>query len=121
MRKIVVFDSGWGGEVIRNYVERRLPVEVEKVINWEDGVYGEKSAGEVRFLVEKALMPYIGRTGVIILAEQIVGVKAKGYLERKYPMQRFVAYERGAYSFREVCVALKLRGVDGEERRRIEV
>ncbi len=95
MLKVLVFDSGWGGELIGDYIEEELPVRVTKLIDWRSGAYSEKSAGEIRMLSEMALARHIGTVDVIVLADAVVWLAAGGYLSQRYPEQVFVGYGRG--------------------------
>jgi len=92
--KIVVFDSGYGGEFIADFLEEELPMEVERVIDFKNAPYEDKKEVEIRELVERALQDYIGRATVIVLAEAGVTLAAQQYLEGKYPNQKFVGYGR---------------------------
>lgn len=92
MLKIVVFDSGWGGDLIGDYLERELPIKVERVIDWKNGPYSEKSPGQIMFLTEEKLRPYIGDADVIVLTETATALTTIEYLRRKYPEQAFVGY-----------------------------
>lgn len=92
--KIIVFDSGWGGDVVADYLEQALPIEIERLIDWKKGSYGEKSVGEIRLLTEMALLPHIGKAELIVLAETVVALSAIDYLKKKYPGQIFVGYGR---------------------------
>jgi len=95
MLRVLVFDSGWGGELIGDYIAEELPVEVIKLIDWRNGPYSEKSAGEIRLLADMALSRHIGEVDVIVLAETAVWMAAGEYLKERYPEQIFVGYGRG--------------------------
>jgi len=89
MRKVVVFDSGWGGEVVANYLAQELSVaEIVRVINWGRRIYAgnELDVGAVA----ECLEPYIGKVDLIILGGYGVGTVLP-LLERGYPEQAFVA------------------------------
>lgn len=94
MREVVVFDSGWGGKLFADYLEEELKiVEVVRVIDWEKGAYSQYSESEIRVLTEAALMSYIGRVEVIVLASYSITVAALEYLREKYPEQKFVGFD----------------------------
>lgn len=94
MLKVVVFDSGWGGEMFADYLEKKVPVvEVMRVIDWRKAPYSEKGRTDICVLAEKALKPYIGTADVIVLASYAVTVAALSYLKWKYPEQKFVGFE----------------------------
>lgn len=91
MLKIVVFDSGWGGECFANYLEDELPiVEVIRVIDWRHAPYNRLEAEKVLECTEKALLPYIGTVDVIILASYEATISSLEYLKKKYPKQKFL-------------------------------
>lgn len=92
MLKVVVFDSGWGGDLVADYLEEKLPIEVERVIDWRSGSYSEKSPGEIRLLTEMALLPHIGKVDVIVLSEAATAAVALDFLRQRYPNQAFVGY-----------------------------
>lgn len=95
MIKVVVFDNGRGGEIIGNYIEDELPVEVIKVIDRNRGAYKNMKAKEVCERIEMNVKEYIGRARVIVLASPDVSLIAKKYLKTKYPNQQFVGYGDG--------------------------
>lgn len=91
MLKVVVFDSGWGGESFANYLEAELPVvDVIRVIDWRHAPYNELGVEEVLRHTEEALLPYIGTVDVIILASYEATISALKYLRGKYPKQKFL-------------------------------
>ncbi len=89
MRKIVVFDSGWGGELVADYLMRELSVvEVIRVIDWAHRAY---RGLEPNFEITVDLLrPYIGNVDLIVLGGYAVGMML-GDLERTFPAQAFVA------------------------------
>ena len=92
MLKAVVFDSGWGGDLIADYLEHELPIEIERVIDWRNGPYGEKTPGEIWALTEKALAPHIYNADVIVLTETATALTMLERLRQEYPGQIFVGY-----------------------------
>ena len=94
MLKVVVFDSGWGGEMFADYLEEKVPVvEVTRVIDWRNAPYSEKGRTDICVMTDNALKPYIGEVDVIVLASFAVTVAALPYLRWKYPNQHFVGFE----------------------------
>lgn len=94
MLKVVVFDSGWGGEMFADYLEERVPVvEVTRVIDWRKAPYSKCVPTDICFMTERALRPYIGEVDVIVLASYAVTVAALAYLRWRYPDQKFVGFE----------------------------
>lgn len=94
MRKVLVFDSGWGGELFADFLERELAiVEVQRLIDWTQGAYCNLTAQEICELTEVALRPYIGKVEVIVLASYTITVAALEYLRERFPRQKFVGFD----------------------------
>lgn len=90
MLKIVVFDGGWGGETVANYLHRELQtVEIKRIIDWQNAPYEEKSTLEVCELADQALCDQIGKADLIVLGGYTSSL-ALEYLSKKYPEQKFV-------------------------------
>lgn len=90
MLRIVVFDTGWGGELVADYLAREIKVvEIVRVIDWRQGGYGACTQSEICRLVEESLTSYIGTVDLIILGGYVVSL-AMDYLRELYPEQRFV-------------------------------
>ena len=48
MLKIVVFDGGWGGELVADYLAEELQtIEIERVIDWKHAPYDNKTISEM--------------------------------------------------------------------------
>ena len=93
MLKVVVFDSGWGGELVADFLMEELTtVEVVRVIDWAHAPYCGKSVAEICELVDTALQRYIGEVDLIILGGYAVSL-ALEFLCEKYPRQKFVGME----------------------------
>ena len=102
MLKVLVLDSGWGGEMFADYLEEELMVvEVERLIDWRQGAYAECGYREIRERAEKNLAKYIGKKDVIVLASYALTVAALSYLREKYPWQKFVGFN--------LCLSQKLK------------
>ncbi len=100
MLKIVVFDGGWGGELVANYLDNELNiVEIVRVIDWAHGSYANKNEDEIFELAEKALAPYINRCDLIVLGGFAVSL-AQERLEKLYEKQKFVGMEFAKDRFR---------------------
>lgn len=98
MLKIIVFDGGWGGEVVAQYLEQELKVaEVVRLIDWHGVPYEDKSEAEILQIAEENLQRYIGKVDLIVLAGYAVSLVLPE-LQNRYPMQKFVGmginYER---------------------------
>lgn len=84
MKKIVVFDNSFGGELFADYIEKELPIfDVIRVICW-----GEKLSRD--FTIQK-MRPYIGHADLIILLNPFLTITALGYIRKKFPTQNFIA------------------------------
>ena len=93
MKRIVVLDSGWGGEMVADLIEAELAiVEVVRVIDWRHAPYSRRRRSEMLSLAEAALAPYWGRTDVVVLGGYEVSLIAP-MLQAKHPQQKFVALE----------------------------
>lgn len=90
MLKIVVFDSGWGGELVADYLEKELGVvEVTRVIDWANAPYEGKTLMEITDLAECQLKDYIGKFDVVVLGGYLVSL-ALETLKQRHPEQKFV-------------------------------
>lgn len=91
MLKVVVFDSGWGGDIVAQDVEDRLAIiDVIRVIDWRHAPYAGKSRRQICSLTESALRSYIGCVDVIIIAS-FEAQCAVRYLKTRFPYQKFIA------------------------------
>jgi len=90
MLKIVVFDGGWGGRNVADYLAEELGViEVECVIDNDHSPYELLSPEEVCDLAEKSLKPYLNKVDLIVLGGYVSSL-ALSMLQNRYPNQRFV-------------------------------
>ena len=91
LRRVVVFDTGWGGEAFADYLEKELSVvQVIRVIDWRNAPYCNKRKRQIQELVEEALAEYIDMVDAIVLASNVVSAAALWYLRTKHPNQIFV-------------------------------
>lgn len=91
MLKIIVFDGGWGGETIAEYLEREICVaEIIRVIDWEHAPYEGKTLAEIQDLSEKCLEPYFNKVDLIVIGGYTASL-ALGFLQARYPEQKFVS------------------------------
>lgn len=91
MLKIVVFDSGFGGELFADELEQELPVvEVIRVIDWRHTAELLKSPRSARRTALQALAPYIGRVDLIIFANHLLSVTSLEHFRRKFKNQKFI-------------------------------
>ena len=91
MLKVVVFDSGFGGELFADYFEEEMPVvEIIRVIDWRNAEGYLRGPRTARKLAREAIRPYIGRVDLIVFANQLVSVTSLKYFRRKYRGQKFI-------------------------------
>ena len=91
MLKIVVFDSGYGGELFADQLEETFPiVEVIRVIDWRNADKFLKSPKKARREALDALRPYIGRVDLIVLANYYLSTTSLKYFSRKFKNQKFL-------------------------------
>ncbi|MBR2994504.1 hypothetical protein IKF32_01125 [Candidatus Saccharibacteria bacterium] len=94
MLKIIVFDSGYGGENFADYLENEIPIaDIIRVIDWRNASEIQSSAKEARRCAEKALCSYIGKVDLIIFANYLLTVTSLNYFRHKYPNQPFIGLE----------------------------
>lgn len=90
MLKIVVFDDGWGGELVADFLMQELKIaEVIRVIDWARSPYSNRSCAEIYNLIIGHLEPYIGTVDAIVLGGYTVSL-AINELRAKFPNQVFV-------------------------------
>ncbi|MBQ3464808.1 hypothetical protein IJH15_01125 [Candidatus Saccharibacteria bacterium] len=93
MLKIVVFDSGYGGELFADCLNEELPiVDVVRVIDWRNTDQLVASPKSARKTAEAALRPYIGRVDLIIFANHLLSLTSLKYFQRKYKKQKFLGF-----------------------------
>ena len=91
MLKIVVFDSGYGGEVFADCLKEAFPLaEIIRVIDWRNAEEFVKSRTRARRAAKEALRPYFGRVDLIILANYYLSITSLKYFERSYQNQKFL-------------------------------
>ena len=90
MLKIVVYDSGYGGEDFADRLEEELPtIDVIRVIDWRHADKIQANAKDARRCAEKALTPYINKVDLIIFANHLLTITSLKYFVQKYKDQRF--------------------------------
>ena len=91
MLKIVVFDSGYGGEFLADKIEEELPViDVIRVIDWRNADKILTSPKEARRIAREDLRPYIGRVDLIVFANHLITATSLKFFRRKFKNQRFI-------------------------------
>lgn len=91
MLKVVVFDSGYGGELFADKLEEELPVvEVIRVIDWRNADKLLQSPKTARRIAMAALERYIGRVDLIVFANHLLSITSLKYFQKKYKDQKFI-------------------------------
>ncbi len=91
MLKVVVFDSGYGGELFADYLGEEIPtLEIIRVIDWRNAEALQENANKARKVTEEALKPYLYKVDLIVIANYLVSVTSLNYFKRKYKHQKFV-------------------------------
>lgn len=90
MLKIMVYDTGWGGELVANFLEKELNVvEVVRVIDWAHPVACAEDMTVLKQRIADQLQSYIGQVDLIVLGGYVVSM-ALPFLRQNYPEQKFV-------------------------------
>lgn len=94
MLKIVVFDSGYGGEDFADYLEKEIPIaDIIRVIDWRHATEIQSSAKEARRCAETALYAYFGKVDLIIFANYLLTSTSLNYFRHKYQNQLFIGLD----------------------------
>lgn len=90
MLKVVVFDSGMGGECFAEKLQSYLPVlQIIKVIDWRHAAQYLRGGREARRCATRALRPYIGQVDLIIFANYYLTITNLKHFQRKFKTQLF--------------------------------
>ncbi len=93
MLKIVVFDSGYGGEFFADRLAEELPVvEILRVINWREADKILLNSHTARKVAMDSLRPYIGKVDLIIFANYLLSLTSLKYFQRKFKNQKFLGF-----------------------------
>lgn len=93
MKKVIIFDSGFGGEMFADYVENELAViDVIRVIDWRNASSYLESSTAARDAALIALRPYIGRADVIVIANNLLAETSLDFFRRKFKNQTFIGF-----------------------------
>lgn len=91
MLKVVVYDSGYGGEFFADRLEEELPIiEIIRVIDWRNAERIQNNPKEARRIALADLLPYIGRVDLIIFANHLLTLTSLKFFRRKFKDQRFI-------------------------------
>ena len=90
MLKVLVFDGGYGGEVVKDFLADELNVvEVSMEIDYSHGSYDSKPCQEIYDLAVKILSQHIGKFDLIVLGGYSVSLVLQ-QLQETFPDQNFV-------------------------------
>ena len=91
MRKVVIIDSGYGGEFLADRFDEEIGVvEVIRVIDWRHSEQYLNKPKTARELAAKVLRPYIGKVDLIVFANYLLSATSLSYFRHKYPEQKFI-------------------------------
>ena len=91
MLKILIFDSGYGGEFFADWLGEEMPlVDIIRIIDWRNADKILKSPKEARKTVANAINPYIGKVDLIVFANHLLTTTSLEYFRRKYNNQKFI-------------------------------
>ena len=94
MLKVVIFDSGYGGEFFADLFEEVFPtVEVVRVIDWRHAKEYLTSPRKARRLAVAALRKHIGEVDLIILANHLLAATSLKHFRKIYKNQQFIGLE----------------------------
>lgn len=95
MSKIVVFDSGYGGELFADFLEERLgcAADVIRVIDWRHAETHLTDPRAARRLAEAALRPYLGSVDLVFFANHLLSLTSLKYFRQRYKNQLFLGLD----------------------------
>lgn len=83
LKKIIIFDNSFGGELFADYIEKELPIfDITRVICWDEKLSRDTTIQKMR--------PYINHADLIILLNPFLTITALGYVRKKFPKQNFI-------------------------------
>lgn len=92
MKKIAIFDDGWGGERFAEYLNRELNIlSIDRIIDWKNFPYFTFSKQDVIRCVDDTISHYVGKYDVIFLANEVCALYSLEYLSDKYHYQKFLS------------------------------
>lgn len=94
MLKVVIFDSGYGGEFFADQLKEELPIlEILRVINWREADKILLNPRTARQVAEDSIRPYIGKVDLIIFANYLLSLTSLKYFKHKYKNQKFLGFK----------------------------
>lgn len=93
MLKVVVFDSGYGGELFADKLEEEFPVlDIIRVIDWRNADAIQNNPRLARQIALAALRPYFERVDLIIFANHLLTITSLRFFRRKFKNQKFLGF-----------------------------
>ena len=94
LKTVVIFDSGFGGELFADYIEEKVPIfDIIRVIDWRHASEINKNPRLARKYAKQALRPYINRVDVIVFANYLLSMTSLNYFRRKFKNQTFIGFK----------------------------
>lgn len=108
MIKVVVYDCTYGGELFADQLKQECPIiNVIRVIDWRHSKEIKSSPRSARKYAREALLPYIGKVDLIILANHLLSITSLKYFRRKFKKQKFIGFnlkEPDTFVKREIII-----------------
>ncbi|MBQ9017121.1 hypothetical protein IJ103_02665 [Candidatus Saccharibacteria bacterium] len=92
LKRVAVFGSPVGEQIIGDIIESNLPVEVVKLATENEWEYPDGTESVIREWTEEKLEPYIGQFDVIVFCEPEMTLSSICFLNRLYPSQKIIGY-----------------------------
>lgn len=92
--KVLVFDSGWGGELFAKQLEQEIPViDVVRMIDWQVGTYARLSDDEILEQTVRNISQVVGKYDLIVIASFTISAVALRGLKQRFPNQEFMGFK----------------------------
>lgn len=96
LRKVIIFDNGYGGELFADYFEKELPIfDVVRVIDWSNSEKYYKSARAAREQMIEKLRPYANYPAIVIVSNILISLTSIKYLSQTFPNLQFFGFSLG--------------------------
>lgn len=91
MLKVVVFDTGSGGESVADFLATEIKtIEIIRVITWQQPPYNHDELMDFCWRVERNLSQYVDKVDLVVLGGYISSLTID-FLRKRHPQQKFVA------------------------------
>ena len=91
--KILVFDSGWGGELFAKQLEQEIPVvDIVRMIDWQTGPYAKMGDQEILDHAINNISRVVGKFDLIVIASFTISAVALEALRDQFPEQQFMGF-----------------------------